>query len=346
MTRTKGQTVTIQDVAARAGVSAMTVSRVLNRPEHVAESTRGRVETAIQTLGYTPNALARGLRGSTRTLALVVPDVSNPFFTQIIRGAEEVARRRGYTVFLGNTDGSAENETQYIRTLMSHRIDGLLIVPAGGASRASLELLRDEQVPFVLIDVKVPGLEADLVVGDNEKGAAVLTEHLIGLGHRRIAFIGGDRKLSTILEREQGYKEALRKHGIQLGSEYLIPTDFSQEEGYSAVTTLLALSEPPTALVVATNLLSISTMNALRAAGLRVPGDIALVCFEDIELASALQPFLTVMAQPSREFGRVGVEFLLDRIADPESAFQSKTLTPNFVVRVSCGSLLSSGTPP
>ena len=338
---TEPAVVTIQDVAAHAGVSAMTVSRFLNKPEQVATSTRARVEAAIKTLGYTPNALARGLKGATRTLALVIPDVSNPFFTQIVHGAEEVARRRGYTIFLGNTDGSVENEHAYLHKMLSHRIDGLLIVPMGKPSKAALEQVRGNGVPFVLIDVKVPGLEADLVVSDNETSASRLTEHLINLGHQRIAFVSGLNTLSTITEREQGYKAALGRGHLNFNPDYLVSTDFSPEAGYKAVNNLLALAQPPTALVVSTNILSVGVMQALRTAELRVPDDIALVCFEDIELASALQPFLTVMAQPGREFGRLGAEFLLSRISAPTQPFQTKVLPSTFIVRVSCGSQAS-----
>lgn len=339
---TKAAVATIQDVAAYAGVSAMTVSRVLNSPERVAASTRARVIAAIKTLGYTPNALARGLKGATRTLALVIPDVSNPFFTQIIHGAEEVARRHGYTIFLGNTDGSVENEHEYLRKMLSHRIDGLLIVPMGQPSKAALEQVRAKGVPFVLIDVKVPGLAADLVVSDNEKSASRLTEHLVNLGHQRIAFISGLNSLSTIAEREQGYKATLERRNLNFNPDYLVSTNFTPEAGYKAINALLALAQPPTALVVSTNVLSVGVMQALRSARLRVPDDVALVCFEDIELASALQPFLTVMAQPGRKFGQLGAEFLLDRISAPTQPFQVKVLPSAFIVRVSCGSQAST----
>ena len=337
-------TVTIHDVAAHAGVSAMTVSRVFNEPERVSARTRERIERAIEKLGYTPNALARGLKGSTRTFALVIPDISNPFFTQIVRGAEEVARQEGYTVFLGNTDSSTENERHYLHKMLSHRIDGLLIVPMGDRSKPVLQQVRARGVPFVLIDVKVPGIQSDQVVGDNTGGGFVLTEHLIKLGHERIALVSGRREISTIAEREQGYKEALKRHNIRFEPAYLVPTDFSSQAGYEAVKTLLELPQPPTALVVSTNILAVGAMEALRAAGLRVPGDVALACFEDIGLASALQPFLTVMAQPARDFGRTGVTFLLDRITEPQRAFQRVSLPPKLVVRVSCGSQFLSTT--
>ena len=344
MANKASSTVTIHDVAAHAGVSAMTVSRVFNEPQRVSVRTRERIEQAIEKLGYTPNALARGLKGSARTLALVIPDVSNPFFTQIVHGAEEVARGQNYTVFLGNTDSSTENERHYLHKMLSHQIDGLLIVPMGDKSKPVLQQVRAKGVPFVLIDVKVSGIEADLVVGDNTRGAFVLTEHLVKLGHERIALVSGRRDISTIADRERGYKEALKHHNINVNATYLVPTDFSAQEGYEAVKALLALPQPPTALVISTNILAIGAIDAVRAAGLRVPDDVALVCFEDIELASALQPFLTVMAQPARDFGRTGVKFLLDRIAEPQRALQQVSLSPRLLVRVSCGSRLPYNT--
>jgi LacI family transcriptional regulator len=330
--------VTLQDVATQAGVSAMTVSRVINTPERVSPSTRERIESAIQTLGYTPNALARGLKGSTRTLALVIPDVSNPFFTDIVHGAEEVARKHGYTVFLGNTDSSSENEKNYLHKMLGHRIDGLLIVPMGDRSKDVLQKVRARGVPFVLIDVKVPGVSAEYVVGDNKAGAFALTEHLIKLGHKRIALVSGRSDLSTSREREEGYAAALQHYKINANRNYQKPTDFSREAGYHAVSSLLALPNPPTALFVASNVLAIGALEAVRASGLRVPEDIALVCFEDIGMASALQPFLTVMAQPAKAFGRFGAEFLIGRIANPQQPKQHKVLMPQLIVRLSCGS--------
>jgi LacI family transcriptional regulator len=333
----KDLSVTLQDVARKAGVSAMTVSRVLNTPERVSPLTRERIETAIQVLGYTPNALARGLKGSSRTLALVIPDVSNPFFTDIVHGAEEVARKHGYTVFLGNTDSSGENEKNYLHKMLGHRIDGLLIVPMGDRSKDVLQKVRARGVPFVLIDVKVPGVSADYVVGDNKAGAFALTEHLIKLGHKRIALVSGRPDLSTSREREEGYAAALQHYKIKADTNYHRPTDFSREAGYHAVSSLLALPRPPTALFVASNVLAIGALEAARASGLRVPEDIALVCFEDIGMASALQPFLTVMAQPAKAFGRIGAEFLLGRIANPQQPKQHKVLMPQLIVRSSCG---------
>jgi LacI family transcriptional regulator len=342
MATQNSQSITILDVAARAGVSAMTVSRVLNSPELVATKTKERVEKVISVLGYTPNALARGLKGSTRTLALIIPDISNSFFTHIVHGAEAVARQCNYTLFLGNSDSSLEIQDHYLSKMLSHQIDGLLIVPMGNGSKETLERVQSKGVPIVLMDAKVPGLKADQVVGDNRKGGFELTEHLIKLGHTRIALVSGRQDISTMRERQQGYKQALKHYQLPFEPNYFIRTDFSRKEGYEAARKLLSSSQPPTALVALSNLLVVGVLQALREVGLRVPEDMAVVCYEDIELASALHPFLTVMAQPAKEFGRIGAEFLLERITNPECTLQSTVLSPSLVVRTSCGSRQST----
>lgn len=336
--------VTIQDVAARAGVSAMTVSRVLNNPMRVAKATRQRVEQAIDELGYVPNGLARGLlHGRTRTIALIVSDVSNPFFTLMARGVEDVAQRNGYTVILGNSDESAEKERQYVRTMLSNRVDGMLIAPAGNSSRKTLDLLTQRASPFVLIDRDLDEVRADVVVGDSLGGARVLTEHLLRLGHRRIALINGSHEVATARDRQRGYEQALRTHGIEPHPELMIESDYKRESGREATQQLLALplKQRPTAIFAANNFLGVGVIEMLRIAQLRVPDDIAVACFDDIELASAIYPFLTVMAQPARTFGTIAAQFLFDRLGGREVTPPRKVvLPPELIVRVSCGASL------
>jgi LacI family transcriptional regulator len=333
----ESQTITIHDVAAHAGVSAMTVSRVLNKSTRVAEATRLKIEDAIQALGYVPNTLARGLRAATRTLALIIPDVSNPFFTDIVHGAEEVAWQQGYTVFLGNTHSSAEREKHYLYKFLGHGIDGLLIAPSGHATKVILDDVQARGVPFVVVDAKVQGTQSDEVIGDNVSGAIQLTEHLISLGHTRIAYIGGRPDISTAQDRERGYKKTLAKHGLQTYPGYVHSSHFRRQEGYDIAKSLANLSTPPTAIFAANNELAVGVAEALRELKLRIPQDIALVCFEDVELASALNPFLTVMAQPAKEFGRIATSFLLERIVHPSLPVRSKVLKPSLIVRQSCG---------
>ena len=344
--------VTIQDVAARAGVSAMTVSRVLNQPARVAPATRQRVEQAIRELGFVPNALARQLlRGRTHTLALLVSDIGNPFFTQIARGVEDVAQRNGYTVIFGNSDESVEKERQYLHALLGRRIDGLLIAPAGNGSRPMLDLLVQRGTPFVLLDREIDGVPADVVIGDNIGGARKLTEHLIGLGHRRIALVNGDPEVPIARDRRRGYLDTLRDHGIELRPELIVDGVYRRDSGMHAARQLLALpdAQRPTAIFAANNFLAVGVIEALRAAQVIIPRDVAVVCFDDIEIAAALDPFLTVMAQPARTFGTIGAQFLLERLepsssgaAGPRAAPAPRrvVLPPELIVRVSCGAQL------
>jgi LacI family transcriptional regulator len=348
MTHESLSVVTIHDVATHAGVSAMTVSRVINHPARVAPATRLRVEQAIHDLGFVPNALARSLlHGRTHTIALIVSDISNPFFTQVARGVEDVAQRNGYTVIFGNSDESPEKERQYIQALLSRRVDGLLIAAAGSASRPMLEVLLRHKHPFVLIDRVIDGIATDTVIGDSIGGARLLTEHLIGLGHRRIALVNGPSEVSTAYDRRRGYLEALRTHALEPQPELIIEGYYKRDSGYQAARQLLALppAQRPTAIFAGNNFLSVGVIEALREAQLVVPQDIAVVSFDDIELASALYPFLTVVAQPARTFGTIAMQFLLERLDGAEAPAPRKVvLPPELVVRVSCGAQLGAPT--
>jgi LacI family transcriptional regulator len=336
--------VTIQDVAARAGVSAMTVSRVLNSSARVAPQTRQRVEQAIHELGYVPNALASGLlNGRTQTIALIVTDISNPFFTIIMRGVEDLAQRNGYTVILGNSDESVEKERQYVTALLRKRIDGLLIAPAGSASRKTLEVVSRLGSPFVLIDRDIEGMAADSVTGDNVGGAKTLTRHLLQLGHHRIGLVNGPRDVPTARDRRRGYEEALREHGIVPDVALIIESYYQRDSGYRAMQQLLALpaEQRPTAIFACNNFLAVGVVEALRDAQLVVPDQMALACFDDIELASALDPFLTVMAQPARAFGTIAAQFLFERLeSGTVQPPRRVVLTPELIIRRSCGAQL------
>lgn len=337
---------TIQDVAARAGVSAMTVSRVINKHARVAGETRRRVEQAIAELGYVPNALARGLlNGRTRTIALIVSDISNPFFTLIARGVEDVALRNGYAVILGNSDESVEKERQYIDVMLQNRLDGILLAPAGQDSRKALDVLKQQGTTFVLVDRAVEGVTADVVEGDNISGARLLTEHLLRLGHRRIALVNGPLDVSTARERLLGYQEALRSQHIVPDPALITTGAFTRAEGRASAQQLLRLplDQRPTAIFGCNNFLAIGVIEALREARVDVPRDMAVVSFDDIELASALYPFLTVVAQPARTFGTIAMQFLLDRLNSDEHLPPRKVvLPPELIVRISCGAANSS----
>jgi LacI family transcriptional regulator len=331
--------VTIKDVARLSGVSPMTVSRVINQSLRVSPVTRSRVEQAIAELGYVPSSLARGLsRQKTGTIALIVPDVANPFFTLIVRGAEDVARRAGYRVLLCDTRFDLTLEAEVIEEMIAHRVEGIVIAPVSDASRSQLKRLARFGVPFVLIDRTIPGVECDVVLGDSTAGARSLVEHLIALGHRRIGMIVEDENVSTARERRAGYVEALDHAGIELDPTLVVYASADPQGGAVGMEKLLQLAERPTGVFTVNNLVALGAIEAVRAAGLEVPDDVALVCYDDIEYASRLYPFLTVMLQPAETFGTLGTQLLFERIEGRKLDRTRKVVLPaDFVVRESCG---------
>jgi LacI family transcriptional regulator len=332
-------TVTIKDVARLSGVSPMTVSRVINQSQRVSPETRRRVEEAIAELGYVPSRLARGLsRQKTGTIALLVPDVENAFFPQILRGAEDVARRAGYRVILGDTRADLALERDLIEEMIAHRVEGIAIAPVSDRSRTHLRRLTKFGVPFVLIDRVVSGVDADAVLGDSVGGAQRLVEHLIALGHRRIGLIVESDEVSTARDRRRGYVQALERAGVPLDPELVVLSTVDPQGGFTGMQQLLRLETRPTAVFTVNNLVALGAVEAVRAERLDVPDDIALVCFDDIEYAARLNPFLTVMMQPAETYGTLGTQLLLERIEGGRDARSRVVVLPaEFIVRKSCG---------
>jgi LacI family transcriptional regulator, galactose operon repressor len=332
--------VTIRDVAQRVGVSPMTVSRVINDSALVSPETRRRVEEAISELGYVPSRLARGLSAKrTGTLAVIVPDVANPFFTLIVRGAEDVARRAGYRVILCDTRADLGVEREVVEEMIAHRVEGILIAPVSDRSREHLRRLAKFAVPFVLVDRTVPDISADAVLGDSAEGAQRLVEHLLSLGHRQIGLIVETDEVSTARDRRLGYEAALEAAGVPVDPALIVEATVDPAGGFEGMRRLLELDDRPTAVFTVNNLVALGAIEAVRAAELEVPDDLALVCFDDIEYASRLYPFLTVMEQPAETFGTLGTQLLVERI---EGRAPDRTrvvvLPAEFVVRRSCGS--------
>ncbi len=334
---------TIRAVAERAGVSTMTVSRVVNRSGYVSQEAKERVEAAIAELGYVPNTLARSLRfKQTKTLALVITDITNPFFTTIARGVEDAASDRGFNVIFCNTDESEDEQIQYLTVLVQKRVDGVLLVPAR-SSAEPVAFLQSQGVPVVVLDRRVPDCGVDSVRCDSELGAYQLVKLLLELGHRRIAALSGPETVSTALERVQGYRRALTEAGLDAGAAQAYHGPFTQAGGYRMAQEALAAVPRPTALFAANNFIAIGAYRAIRDAGWRVPEDIALVAFDDLPAALVMEPFLTVMAQPAYEMGRRATELLLARLAgsDP-SASQEVILPAELIIRRSSGPSISN----
>lgn len=326
----------------------MTVSRVVNDSPRVSPDTRRRVEATIAELGYVPNRLARGLiRRKTGAIGLIVPDVANPFFTLVVRGAEEVAWRAGYHVILCNTQADLERERGYLEDMIAFQVEGLLIAPVSDRSRPHLRMLTRNKVPFVLVDRSVSGFDADVVQGDSVAGARRLVEHLIELGHRRIAMIAETAQVSTSRDRLQGYLDALGAAGIERRPELVAETSAIDPNGaFDATLRLLELPERPTAIFAVNNIAALGVAEAARAQSMEIPGDLALVCFDDIEAASRLHPFLTVMLQPAETFGTIAIQLLLDRFAGRVGERRRVVVLPaDFIVRESSSAPSTSREP-
>jgi LacI family transcriptional regulator len=332
--------VTIRDVARKVGVSPMTVSRVINGNPRVSDETRRRVQGAIAELGYVPNRLARGLiRRTTHAFGILVPDVANPFFTLVVRGAEEAAWRAGYHVILCNTQGDLERERGYIEDMLAFQVDGVLIAAASDRSKPQLRVLSRNAVPFVLVDRSVAGITADLVQGDSVKGAREIVGHLTGLGHRRIGMITETNDVSTARDRLRGYHEALEAAGIEPDPELVVETSTVDPQlACQATLDLLDLPAPPTAIFAVNNIAVIGVAEAARTRSLDIPRDLAVACFDDIEHASRFQPFLTTMVQPAETFGTIATQLLLDRLAGQVHERRRVVVLPaDLVVRESSG---------
>jgi LacI family transcriptional regulator len=331
---------TIRDVARRAGVAPITVSRVINNSGYVSERTRQRVEKAIAELKYVPNALAQGLRfNRTNVIALVLSDVTNPFWTTVARGTEDAASEKNYSIILCNTDESVVKQDKYVELLLRRQVDGFLLVPAPDTID-TIRMIQQQKVSLVILDRQLSGVSADIVRGDSEGGAYELTRYLTELGHRRIAILSGPETTSTSTQRVAGYRRALEEAKLKVDPELISYGRFYQDSGYERTKHVLTLSRQPTALFASNNFIAIGVMKALYESGLRIPEDMSVVGFDDLPPGLLVQPFLTVAAQPAYEMGYRATKLLLERIANSgEPLYQEIVLPTQLVIRQSCRSI-------
>ncbi len=334
------QGATIKRVADRAGVSIATVSRVFADPRAVSETLRLRVQDAARALNYRPSRAARTLRvGTSQAVGVVIPDLENPFFTAVVRGIELVLQAAGYTLLLANSDEDAGRERNILETLRADGVAGLIFVPINAAREAYREVLAPP-LHIVAVDRSPANIRPDLVTVNNVEGTRAGVEHLLAMGHRDVALLGGPSRHSTAKERERGYHDALRASGRTVRPELVHYGDFREEGGYDGMKALLALPRRPTAVFVANNLMTLGAFRALHEAGVRIPEELSLVGFDDMPWATSLNPPLTAISQPSQEIGSSAADLLLDRIARPERATRHLILETTLVVRASCGAML------
>jgi LacI family transcriptional regulator len=334
---------TIYDVAREAGVSSATVSHVINESRYVAADTRARVLSAIASLQYRRDGVARSLRRQkTGTIGLMIADITNPFFSEVVRSVEDAvhARGGGHNLILCNSDEDVGKERRYIDVLLERRVDGLILAPAGG-NRQYLADLSASGFSLVFVDRALEGVGADAVLVDNRPAAAALTRHLIALGHRRIAVVKAGLAASSIEERVAGWRDALAEAAIPFDSDSVVLSASSVDGAYEAGMELLRRPHRPTAVFCTNNFLTLGMVRAVGAMGLSCPCDIAVAGFDDVPWASGFRPRLTVVAQPTAEIGRLAAGLLFDRLDRRRTGAPVRHLLPaQLIVRESCGNLL------
>jgi len=327
----------MRDVAQLAGVSVSTVSHVVNNSRAVSDESRQLVLQAMEELGYRPNTLARSLRRrKTNTIGMIVPDSANPFFAEVARAIEDTSFAKNYSVILCNSEGNLKKQRAYTNVLIDNLVAGILFV-AAGISTELVEDLRQRRVPLVVVDREVPGVEVDTVTTHHAQGGRLATQHLIDLGHRRIACIAGNSELSPSAERVTGYQDALSANGLLVDDDLLLKGDFRYESGYQATRQLLYLDSPPTAIFACNDLMAVGCISAATELGVHVPDQLSVVGFDNVRLASFTNPPLTTIAQPIFEIGALATKMLLERIDDLEAPARIKTLDTELCVRHSSG---------
>ena len=325
----------MEDVARIAGVSTSTVSHVLNGTRKVSPDTVQAVQSAIRQLGYIPNTLARSLaRSTTNTIGVAISALSNHYFSETVHAIETECAKHGYMMLFVDTHDDPDQELRVVTALHQRRVDGILLAPSTGS--LALEYLQANEVPAVLVD-RMMSDRFDQVGVENTQSTQALVAHLIGHGHRRIGFISGRAGLDTSAGRVAGYQAALQAAGLPFDPQLLVNGGSSSEPARLATQQLLALATPPTAIMAGNNLMTLGAMHALRDAHIDVPGQMALVGFDDFEWADFFVPRLTLIAQPVQELGARAVNLLLERMASPKRKKHSVRLAPTLKIRNSCG---------
>ncbi|QTP53527.1 LacI family DNA-binding transcriptional regulator [Billgrantia sulfidoxydans] len=331
--------VTLQDIAAHAGVSRSTVSLVLRESPLVAKRTRERVRRSIKALGYVYNRGAAALRATrTSTLGVVVYDIANPFFGAMVAGIDAALNREGYVSFLANSEDSPERQQRFLERMREHRVDGILLCPAEGTDPSLVATLEAWKLPCVQVLRHIGTPPYDYAGTDFRQGVNLAMDHLVALGHERIAFIGGHTEHSATRERWQGYREAVARHG--LGYQRLLRSTVTRRDGFDAIQLLLGEAPPPTAVVCHNDLVAFGAMLGLQRRGLTPGVDCAVIGTDDVEEAALSAPALTSIATHPYAVGQEAARLALRRIQNPDGVREQVVLAPQLRVRESCGASL------
>jgi LacI family transcriptional regulator len=324
----------MKDVARLAGVSTSTVSHVINKDRFVSEAITEKVNAAIKSLNYAPSALARSLKlNQTRTIGMLITASTNPFYSELVRGVERSCFERGYSLVLCNTEGDEQRMNSNLETLMQKRVDGLLLLCTETHQPSPEIVQRYPSIPTVMMDWAPFDGDSDLIQDNSLLGGDMATQYLIDKGYTRIACIAGPLDKTPARLRLEGYQAAMVRSGLPVVDGYIITSDFEFGGGLTAMQSLLALPVPPQAVFVGNDAMAVGVYQALYQAGLNIPNDMAVVGYDDIELAAYMTPPLTTIHQPKDELGELAIDVLIHRMAQPGQKQQRVQLTPELVVR-------------
>ena len=329
--------VTLADVARRAGVSASTASRALNGRGELSERTRAAVADAARALQFQPSQLARSLRTSTtHTVGFVVPDVSSPFYAAALKGAQAALHESGYRVLLMDCEQSADREVEALHTLLAHRVDGLLVSTVG-LERNRFARVLGHRVPCVFFDSAIDGVGDGRVILDNDRGIALLVDHLVEHGHRRIGLLAGSESETSGRERRLAFRAAMKRHGPRVTAGGVAGSRWTQEDGRESTHKLLDRRSPPTAIVASSVELALGTLHACRERGVRIPDDLALATFDDAYFAELLDPPLTAVTYDPAVVGQAAATALVEAMGEDEPSRRDVSIPVTLVTRRSCG---------
>jgi DNA-binding LacI/PurR family transcriptional regulator len=331
--------ISISEVAERAGVSVTTVSHTLSGRRPVSDKTRERVMAAVADLGYRPNRLAGSLRTQrTHTIALVIPDITNPFYPEVARGLQSIVAPHRYQVFICSTDGAEQVESDFLSDVVDRRVDGIVFAPVG-VNTTAIKSAVDAEICVVLLsavaasDLRKRMPQVDLVHSDDQRGVADSTRYLIEQGHRRIGFINATRGTGPADRRLAGYRLAMAEAGLETPVELVVSTAFTRSGGAEGMATLMDLHRRPTAVLCANDLIAIGALDVAAQRQLAVPGDVAVIGYDDIEAASLVSPALTTVLNPAREIGQVCGRLLLDRMSGEYTSTAREVVIANELIR-------------
>ena len=328
---------TMKDIARLAQVSTSTVSHVINGSRFVSDEIREKVMRIVVELNYTPSYIARSLKvKATKTIGLLVTATNNPFFSEVMAGVEQYCQKNQYNLIIATTGGDAKRLQQNLQTLIRKQVDGILLMCGDSRFQADMELTVS--LPLVVMDWWFTELNADKILENSERGGYLATKSMVDAGHQKIGIITGNLRKSVAKNRLQGYKKALSEANIVLNPDWIVESHFDFEGGIVGAQKLLALSDRPTAIFCCSDTIAIGAYQAIQNQGLRIPQDISIMGYDDIELARYLFPSLSTISQPKAELGKLAVETLLQRIQEPNENYRTLVLEPTCILRESISS--------